>query len=147
MKQCVSLILTLAAPASLLVPNGAALSQVATMSEPSPRPLVDGSAFKTKSAYDRKKGIVIQPSMVRLIVPGMDKDAVYRIVGAPHFGEAITRTFNYILNLTTTGDDPMRCRMQVVFGTPQQGPLASRRPIVLRVVWQTSGCADRVAAG
>lgn len=147
MKQYVRLTLVLATAASLIVPTGAALSQVTAMAVPSPRPAVDGDAFRTKSAYDRKKGIVIQPAMVRMIVPGMDKDAVYRIVGTPHFGETITRTFNYILNLTIAGDDPMRCRMQVVFGTPQQGPLASRRPIVLRVVWQTSACADRVAAG
>ena len=147
MKQFIGPLVALAAPASLVVTSAAALSQTTPAPPASAQPLVDADAFKTKPAYDRKKGIVIQPAMARMIVPGMDKDAVYRIVGAPQFGETITRTFNYILNLTTTGDEPMRCRMQVVFGTPRQGPLASRRPIVVRVVWQTSACADRVVAG
>ncbi|USR02313.1 outer membrane protein assembly factor BamE domain-containing protein [Sphingomonas aerolata] len=146
MKQYIALTLAVIALASVVVPTGAALSQVPPVPALSSRPLVDADAFKDKRAYDQKKGIVIQPMIARMIVPGMDKDAVYRIVGTPHFGETITRTFNYILNLTATGHEPMRCRMQVVFGTPRQGPLTSRRPIVVRVVWQTSACADRVAA-
>jgi len=146
MKQYIALTLALVAPTSIVLPTDAALSQVTPVPASSTRPLVDANAFKNKRAYDQKKGIVIQPAIARMIVPGMDKDAVYRIIGTPHFGETITRTFNYILNLTATGDDPMRCRMQVVFGTPRQGPLTSRRPIVVRVVWQTSACADRVTA-
>lgn len=105
---------------------------------------VDPTAFR-KVALERKKlGITVAPASVRLITPGVDKFSIYPLLGPPHFGEGITRQWNYVLFFPVApgSAERVRCRMQIRFEK-----LRGNYSVTVReVIWQEQSCADRVAA-
>ena len=105
---------------------------------------VDPSAFHRTPLEEKKLGTVVDPAAVRMITPGVDKFTIYRLIGTPHFGEGITRRWNYVLFFPTTfgSTELMRCRMEIRF-TRQRGLY---NVSVSEVIWQDQACADRVAA-
>lgn len=123
-------------------------TQAASPVPPRPLPgIVTPDAFRDTSAIDRKTGIVIAPAMVAGILPGMDKDGIYRLLGTPHFGEGISRRFGYVLNFPAGKGQPgLRCRLAVTFDRIARPGSTARHLGVSGLLWQTQACADRVAS-
>lgn len=105
---------------------------------------VDPSAFNKAPLEHKKLGVTVSPASVRLITPGVDKFSIYPLLGPPHFGEGITRRWNYVLFFPVAPGsvERVRCRMQIRFER-QRGRYSVT---VSEVIWQEQSCADRVAA-
>lgn len=105
---------------------------------------VDPSAFRKAPLEHKKLGVTVNPASVRLITPGVDKFSIYPLLGPPHFGEGITRRWNYVLFFPVAPGsvERVRCRMQIRFER-QRGRYSVT---VSEVIWQEQSCADRVAA-
>jgi outer membrane protein assembly factor BamE (lipoprotein component of BamABCDE complex) len=105
---------------------------------------VDPSAFRRAPLEHKKLGVTVNPASVRLITPGVDKFSIYPLLGPPHFGEGITRRWNYVLFFPVApgSTERVRCRMQIRFER-QRGRYSVT---VSEVIWQEQSCADRVAA-
>lgn len=103
---------------------------------------VDASIFEETPRTLRKPGITVAPEQLRAIVAGTNKDSLYALIGPPHFGEGITRRWNYVIMLTDGTADRLRCRLQIDFARPEGGgPLFADR-----VTWSSQQCADRIYA-
>jgi outer membrane protein assembly factor BamE (lipoprotein component of BamABCDE complex) len=89
-------------------------------------------------------GATVSPAAVRMITPGVDKFSIYRLIGPPHFGEGITRRWNYVLFFPVAPGslERVRCRMEIRF----ERPPGHYSVTVSDVIWQDQACADRVAA-
>ncbi|AKM06380.1 outer membrane protein assembly factor BamE [Pelagerythrobacter marensis] len=107
-------------------------------------PTVDPDAFGRAPLEERKTGVTVDPAAVRMIVPGLEKFSIYRLIGPPHFGEGITRRWNYVLffPLEPGSMERVRCRMEIRFEKPK----GRYHVVVSEVVWKDQACADRVAA-
>jgi outer membrane protein assembly factor BamE (lipoprotein component of BamABCDE complex) len=105
---------------------------------------VDPAAFRERPLEHKKLGATVNPATVKMITPGVGKSDIYTWIGAPHFGEGITRRWNYVLFFPAAAGstDRMRCRMEIRFVRPR----GYYNVIVSEVVWQEQSCADRVAA-
>lgn len=105
---------------------------------------VDPTAFHKRPHEHKKLGTTVNPATVRMITPGVSKSDIYSWIGAPHFGEGITRRWNYVLFFPAApgSTERMRCRMEVRF-VRQRGYYDVT---VSEVVWQEQSCADQVAA-
>lgn len=105
---------------------------------------VDPSAFHKVPLEYAKMGTTVDPATVRQIVPGIDKFTIYRLIGTPHFGEGITRTWNYVLFFPTAlgSTERMRCRLEIRFKHLR----GHYNVVVSDVIWQDQACADRVAS-
>jgi len=105
---------------------------------------VDPAAFHKKPLEHKKLGATVNPATVRMITPGVNKSDIYRWIGAPHFGEGITRRWNYVLFFPAApgSTERMRCRMEIRFVRPR----GYYNVTASEVVWQEQSCADRVAA-
>lgn len=133
---------------SLLASMGVAGS-AATAADPAPAAAVyaakvDPEAFRPVPLEHKKLGVTTTPATVRLIAPGMDKFSIYPLIGPPHFGEGITRRWNYVLFFPPAASEMerVRCRMQIRFERPR----GHYNVTVSEVVWQDQSCRDRVAA-
>lgn len=75
-----------------------------------------GVSFPVREASYRKDGIVVAPETVRLVRPGLDKDQVRQLLGAPHFTEGLffVHDWNYLLKLPQNGGW-LDCQLQVQF--------------------------------
>lgn len=106
---------------------------------------VDPAEFSDRALDGKKLGVRVNPAAVRLITPGVDKFSIYNLVGPPHFGEGITRKWNYVLFFPPAPGhaDPQRCRMEIRFGGERTD---GHNVAVSEIVWQDQACADRVAA-
>lgn len=106
---------------------------------------VDPAAFHERRNEHKKTGVTVSPAAVRLVTPGVDKFSIYNLIGPPHFGEGITRKWNYVLFFPPAAGtaERLRCRMEIRFGRED----ADRYDVVVtEVVWKNQTCADRVAA-
>jgi len=105
---------------------------------------VDPDAFPHRPLEETKLGATVSPAAVRMITPGVDKFSIYRLIGPPHFGEGITRRWNYVLFFPVAPGsiERVRCRMEIRF---KKAP-RHYSVIVSEVIWQDQACADRVAA-
>lgn len=106
---------------------------------------VDPAAFPERAFEHKKLGVNVSPAAVRLITPGVDKFSIYNLIGPPHFGEGITRKWNYVLFFppASGGTDKQRCRIEIRFGRERKD---GYNVTVSEVVWKEQACADRVAA-
>lgn len=106
---------------------------------------VDPAAFPEGVSEQKKLGVTVSPAAVRLITPGMDKFSIYNLIGPPHFGEGITRRWNYVLFFPPApgSTDKLRCRMEIRFGRERRD---GYNVTVSEVLWKDQACADRVAA-
>jgi outer membrane protein assembly factor BamE (lipoprotein component of BamABCDE complex) len=104
--------------------------------------IVDPAAFTETAHSLRKRGATVTPAQVRGVVPGSDKDSVYTLIGPPHFGEGITRRWNYVLFLTDGASPRLRCRFQLEFKKPGDG----YNVVVDRITWGSQQCADFVSS-
>jgi outer membrane protein assembly factor BamE (lipoprotein component of BamABCDE complex) len=106
---------------------------------------VEPDAFKERPLEWKKKGVTVSPMAARMITPGMDKFSIYNLIGPPHFGETITRRWNYVLFFPVApgSTERVRCRMEIRFGSERP---AGYHITVSDVVWKDQACADRVAA-
>lgn len=103
---------------------------------------VDPSLFHETERTMKKRGVTANPADVRMIVPGMDKDSIYTLIGTPHFEEGISRKWNYVIFFPTgNGVERQRCRVEIRFHRPD----TTRAVEVQELVWQDQACADRVA--
>ena len=105
---------------------------------------VDPDAFRPAPLEHKKLGVTVDPATVRMITPGVDKFSIYKLIGPPHFGETITRRWNYVLFFPVAPGsiERQRCRMEIRFAR-ERGHYSVT---VSDVVWQDRACADRVAA-
>lgn len=104
--------------------------------------VIDPTNFKETDHTMKKRGVTVNPADVRMIVPGVDKDSIYTLIGPPHFDEGISRKWNYVLFFPTgNGTERQRCRVEIRFHRPDK----SRAVEVQQLVWQDQACADRVA--
>lgn len=105
---------------------------------------VDPTAFRKVVLEHKKLGVTVSPAMVRMITPGVDKFSIYKLIGPPHFGEGITRRWNYVLFFPVEpgSTERVRCRMEIRFIKPR----GHYDVTVSDVIWQEQACADRVAA-
>lgn len=140
-----SLTLTLVTGLALASPVATVAQTASTSTAATYAATVDPAAFREKPLEHKKLGVTVSPATVRLIAPGIDKFSIYKLIGPPHFGETITRRWNYVLFFPVGfgSAERQRCRMEIRFG--------SKRPdgyniTVAEVVWQEQSCADRVAA-
>ncbi|MDQ8754664.1 outer membrane protein assembly factor BamE [Sphingosinicella sp. LHD-64] len=106
---------------------------------------IDPSAFRETPRERDRLGATVDPAAVRMITPGIDKFSIYRLIGPPHFNEAIARRWNYILVFPSASgsEERLRCRMEIRFAPPARGRY---NVTVSEVVWQDRSCAERVAA-
>ena len=127
------------------------MSPAAAIAEDGPAPTapayvatVDSAAFREKPLEHQKLGATVRPAAVRMITPGVSKSDIYRWIGAPHFGEGITRRWNYVLFFPAApgSTERTRCRMDIRFIRPR----GHYNVTVSEVVWQEQSCADLVAA-
>lgn len=68
-------------------------------------------------AYPRA-GTFIDVNLLRQYAPGMNKEQVQALLGAPHFNEGLwgVREWNYLLNVRpAVGAAPVRCQLQIDF--------------------------------
>lgn len=126
-----------------LVNTAAVAEEVREPSAPTYAAKVDPTAFREVTLEHKKLGVTTTPATVRLIAPGMDKFSIYPLIGAPHFGEGITRRWNYVLFFPPAAGETerVRCRMEIRFERPR----GHYSVTVSEVVWQDQACADRVA--
>ncbi|MGK6353996.1 outer membrane protein assembly factor BamE [Sphingomonas sp. DT-207] len=105
---------------------------------------VDPSAFHRRPLEHKKLGVTVNPAVVRMITPGVDKFSIYNLIGAPHFSEGITRRWNYVLFFPAAPGsiERVRCRMEIRF-IRERGRYSVT---VSEVIWQEQSCADRVAS-
>ena len=127
-----------------LMSPAAAVAQKASPQSTTYVASVDPSAFRKAPLEHKKLGVTVSPASVRLITPGVDKFSIYPLLGPPHFGEGITRRWNYVLFFPVAPGsvERVRCRMQIRFER-QRGRYSVT---VSEVIWQEQSCADRVAA-
>jgi outer membrane protein assembly factor BamE (lipoprotein component of BamABCDE complex) len=106
---------------------------------------VDPGTFPEGVSAQNKLGVTVSPAAVRLITPGVDKFSIYNLIGPPHFGEGITRRWNYVLFLPPApgSSAKLRCRMEIRFGRERKD---GYNVTVSEVIWNDQTCADRVAA-
>lgn len=106
---------------------------------------VDPGAFPERASERNKLGVTVSPAAVRLITPGVDKFSIYNLIGPPHFGEGITRRWNYVLFFPPVAGstEKLRCRMEIRFGRERKD---GYNVTVSEVIWKDQTCADRVAA-
>lgn len=103
---------------------------------------VNPARFEETERTMKKRGATVNPTDVRMIVPGVDKDSIYTLIGPPHFDEGISRKWNYVLFFPTgNGTERQRCRVEIRFHRPDK----SRAVEVQQLVWEDQACADRVA--
>ena len=104
---------------------------------------VDPDAFPPRPLEKTKLGATVSPAAVRMITSGIDKLSIYRLIGPPHFGEGITRRWNYVLFFPVAPGsiERVRCRMEIRFERPR----GHYSVTVSEVIWQDQACADRVA--
>ncbi len=133
---------------SVLAIAGLAIPSAAPAQEASSKPAayvaeVDPGAFHRVPLEEKKLGVTVDPASVRLITPGVDKFSIYNLIGPPHFGEGITRRWNYVLFFAATpgSAERVRCRMEIRFERPR----GHYHVTVSQVIWQEQSCADRVA--
>lgn len=126
-----------------LAGSAAAAEDAAASSLPAYAGNVDPAAFPERPGEHKKLGVTVSPAAVRVITPGIDKFSIYKLIGPPHFGEGITRRWNYVLFFPPAAGDSerMRCRMEIRF----EKPPGRYNVVVSEVVWQEQVCADRVA--
>ena len=105
---------------------------------------VDPSAFHRAPLEHKKLGATVNPASVRMITPGVDKFSIYTLIGPPHFGEGITRRWNYVLFFPVSpgSTERVRCRMEIRFERLR----GHYNVTVSEVIWQEQSCADRVAS-
>lgn len=106
---------------------------------------VDPAAFPEGVSEGKKLGVTVSPQAVRLITPGVDKFSIYNLIGPPHFGEGITRRWNYVLFFPPAPGsmEKLRCRMEIRFGHARKD---GYNVTVSEIIWKDQICADRVAA-
>lgn len=129
-----------------LMTSFAAIAQDAPTSSPAIYVAkVDPGAFHEKRYGYKKRGVTVNPAAVRMITPGVDKFSIYNLIGPPHFGETITRRWNYVLFFPVAPGsvEKIRCRMEIRFGPKR---VDGYNVTVFEVIWQDQSCADRVAA-
>lgn len=138
------LALTALSGLGLLNPAAAIAEAVPATSASTYVATVDPAAFHGKPLEHKKLGATVNPATVRMITPGVSKSDIYTWIGAPHFGEGITRRWNYVLFFPAApgGTERMRCRMEIRFERPR----GYYNVTVSEVVWQEQSCADRVVA-
>jgi len=135
---------------TLLIGGGLSGSFAATAKDAAATPVpvyvakVDPDAFPHRPLEEKKLGATVSPAAVRMITPGVDKFSIYRLIGPPHFGEGITRRWNYVLFFPVAPGslERVRCRMEIRF----ERPPGHYSVTVSEVIWQDQACADRVAA-
>lgn len=105
---------------------------------------VDPSAFHRTPREHKKLGATVSTAAVRMITPGVDKFSIYTLIGPPHFGEGITRKWNYVLFFPVApgSTERVRCLMQIRFERLR----GHYNVTVSDVIWQEQSCADRVAS-
>lgn len=106
------------------------------------RVTVDASAFTETKRTMRKKGVTVGPAQLMPIRPGVDKDTIYNLIGPPHFGEGITRRWNFVIFIAGKQPEPMRCRLRVDFGKPRDG----YNVVVKHMTWSSEECMAAASA-
>ncbi|MCW4461505.1 outer membrane protein assembly factor BamE [Sphingomonas sp. BT-65] len=136
---------TFALPVLALASPSAAIAKEATKAPVSTYVAkVDPSAFHRTPLEHKKMGVTVNPAAVRMITPDVDKFSIYNLIGPPHFGESITRRWNYVLFFPVApgSTERVRCRMEIRFKRPR----GHYNVTVSEVIWQEQSCADRVAS-
>ncbi len=128
----------------LMTPVAAIAEDAPATSASSYVAMVDPAAFRDEPLEHKKLGATASPATIRMITPGVSKSDIYTWIGPPHFGEGITRRWNYVLFFPVAlgSTERMRCRMEIRFARPR----GHYNVTVSEVVWQEQSCADRVAA-
>ncbi|WP_158752679.1 OmpA family protein [Dyella sp. S184] len=76
-------------------------------------------AFPDPAHASRPEGTFVNLENLRNVAPGMTKDQLYALLGAPHFSEGVfgVRKWNYIFDFRKPegGDGFFRCQYQVAF--------------------------------
>ncbi len=142
MTMIVSALLASALSTGVLATGALAESADSMTVLPTYQAQVNPALFEETERTMKKRGVTVNPADVRMIVPGVDKDSIYTLIGPPHFDEGISRKWNYVLFFPTgNGTERQRCRVEIRFHRPDK----SRAVEVQELVWQDQACADRVA--
>lgn len=114
---------------------GAALTLTACVAHREP-PDVRGVSFPVRADSYRSDGIVAAPQKLQLVRPGLDKDQVRQLLGAPHFSEGLffVHDWNYLIKLPQ-GDGWLECQLQIQFDAQSR---------VRASYWKRSAC-DAIA--
>ncbi|QTD94195.1 MULTISPECIES: outer membrane protein assembly factor BamE [Burkholderia] len=86
-------------------------------------------------------GTIVNPRVLRQIVPGITENQVYLLIHEPHFSEGTfgVRAWNYLIRFRTgPGNAFVTCQYQVQF---------DERRLVRATYWRNPGCADYVTPG
>ena len=98
---------------------------------------VDATSLAETARSQKKRGITLLPAQTVPVRQGVNKDNIYALMGPPHFGEGITRRWNYVINLVDGDREPVRCRLQIDFRKPE----GSYNVVVDRLTWSSEECA------
>ena len=79
------------------------------------------------------EGIFVNIENLRKIEPGMTKEQLYNLLGAPHFSEGVfgVRKWNYVFDFRRTNGEYFRCQYQIVF---------DRHAHAKEFYWQPASC-------
>jgi OmpA-OmpF porin, OOP family len=94
---------------------------------------VSAAQFRPLHTAWLKEGQVIHPDTLRQVMKGMTKDQVYRVLGTPHFNEAIgAKRWHYIFQLRAGN---------INLGSNCQYMLQYHRGRIDQIIWQNEDCA------
>lgn len=104
--------------------------------------VVNPDAFTETARTLRKKGVTVSHAQLAPLGVGIDKDSLYTLIGPPHFGEGITRRWNYVIFITRPAEPLLRCRLQIDFGDGRDGYNVAAE----RLTWSSEECLRAASA-
>lgn len=104
--------------------------------------VVNPDAFPETPRTLRKKGVTVGPAQLAPLRIGIDKDSLYTLIGPPHFGEGITRRWNYVIFVSRPSEPLLRCRLQIDFGNRRDG----YNVLAERLTWSSDECLRAASA-
>ena len=110
-------------------------------------------SFPELSRTYLKTGHFVEPSALKQISTGLNRDQVRLLLGNPHFNEGLVpkSEWNYVFNLYTgNAREYITCQYQVHYGVPEQYPqpvshseaVATDKSVVLATYWDRQECKD-----
>lgn len=110
----------------------------------------EGVTFPDPAKATRPEGTFVNLANLRKVEPGMTKDQLYDLLGAPDFNEGVfeVRKWTYIFDFRNAGGvaDYSRCEYQVVFGKDHHSQAVYWKPESCKSELDTPAAASAAVA-
>jgi OOP family OmpA-OmpF porin len=99
----------------------------------------DAVTFPNPAKASRPEGTFVNLENLRKVEPGLTKDQLYDLLGAPHFNEGVigVKKWNYIFDFRKSNGltDYFRCQYQIVFDKDHRAQA---------IYWKPEGCKSEL---